>query len=106
MNMNANYIYDIFETTNKHGCPDLYIGLAMLKAEKPIPEGMNDKGIRAFLADHYEELVAAYRCKDREIFSKTVEKLTAEDTEAEGYAYYEECKELVKAKKAQYGAEV
>ena len=79
--MNANYIYDIFETTNKHGCPDLNIGFAMLKAEKPIPEGMTDKGIRAFLADHYEELVAAYRHKDRDIFVKTVEGIVAAEAE-------------------------
>ena len=29
--MNANYMYDSFETTRKNDAPDLNVGLAMLK---------------------------------------------------------------------------
>lgn len=62
--MNANYIYDIFETTGKHNAPDLNIGLAMLKADKPIPEGMTDQGVREFMGRHYEALVEGYKARD------------------------------------------
>ena len=78
--MNANYIYDIFETTRKNDAPDLTIGLAMLRAEKPIPEGMTDDGIREFLGRHYEALVDAFKAGDREAFAEAVAACEAEDT--------------------------
>lgn len=79
--MNANYIYDIFETTSKNNAPDLNIGLAMLQESKPIPQGMADRDIREFVGRHYEKLVAAYRAKDREAFAAAVAKCEAEDAE-------------------------
>ena len=79
--MNANYIYDIFKTTEERQAPDLNIGLAMLQESKPIPEGMADRDIRAFMGRHYEKLVAAYRAKDREAFAVTVAKCEEKDAE-------------------------
>lgn len=79
--MNANYIYDIFETTGKNNTPDLNVGLAMLKAEQPIPEGMTDTGVREFMSRHYQKLVAAYRAKDRYVFAAVVKACEAEDAE-------------------------
>ena len=79
--MNANYIYDIFETTRENSAPDLNIGLAMLREKKPIPEGMTDQNIREFMGRHYEKLVAAYRAKDRYVFGAVVAACEAEDAE-------------------------
>lgn len=79
--MNANYIYDIFETTGKHNAPDLNIGLAMLKVDKPIPEGMTDQSVREFMGRHYEALVEGYKVRDREAFAAVVAKCEAEDAQ-------------------------
>ena len=79
--MNANYIYDIFETTGKNAAPDLNVGLAMLQESKPIPQGMADRDIREFVGRHYEKLVAAYRAKDRYVFGAVVAACEAEDAE-------------------------
>ena len=81
--MNANYLYDIFETTRKCGAPDLTIGLAMLKTGQPIPDGMTDEGIRQFLGRHYETLSKAYRTGDRQFFADTVAAILAQ-AEANG----------------------
>ena len=40
--MNANYIYDIFETCEKNDIPDLTIALAHLQTTKPLPEGLTE----------------------------------------------------------------
>ena len=77
--MNANYIYDIYETTHINGCPDLTIGLAMPKVKSPIPEGMTEAGIRKFISRHAGELVAAFKYRDRAIFTQTVAACEAED---------------------------
>lgn len=77
--MNSNYIYDIFETTRKNSAPDLNVGLAMLMEKKPLPEGTEPRALREFLGGHYEELTAAYRTRDREIFARTVENCEAAD---------------------------
>lgn len=80
--MNANYIYDIFETTEKNDAPDLTIGLAMLKAEQPVPDE-EDKAVREFLGRHYEALVASYKARDREAFAAVVAACEAEDAAEE-----------------------
>ena len=81
--MNANYIYDIFETTSKHGLPDLYLGLAMLQKDKPIPEGCTDQGIREFIGRHYDALVEAYKAKDRDMMAAAVARCEEEDAQRE-----------------------
>lgn len=78
--MNANYIYDIFETTKKNDAPDLNIGLAMLRVEQPISDE-EDKAIREFMGRHYETLVDAYKSGDREIFADAVAQCVKEDEE-------------------------
>ena len=79
--MNANYLYEVFETTRKHDAPDLTIGLAMLKTEQPIPDGMTDEDIRQFLGRHYEALSKAYRTGDRQFFADTVAAIEAQAEE-------------------------
>lgn len=87
--MNANYIYDIFDTTRKNEAPDLLIGLAMLQVEQPIPEGLTEKEICWFIGHHYNALVDAYASRDRAVFEQAVkacEELDAkkaEETKAE-----------------------
>ena len=82
--MNANYIYEVFETTSKNGDPDLFIGLAKLKVEKPIPAGMTEKELCEFIGRHYDELVKAYAKHDRAVFQAAVEACEARDQEAKG----------------------
>lgn len=77
--MDANYIYDIFETTKKNEASDLTIGLAMLKVEKPVPEGMTEDSINKFIGRHYKALVKAYNTGDKELFAGIVAKCMAED---------------------------
>lgn len=52
--MNANYIYDIFQTCEDLDLPDLTIALAHHKEAHPIPEGMTEQGINEFVGNHYE----------------------------------------------------
>ena len=82
--MDAEYIYDIFETTEKNGDPDLTIGLAKLKADKPIPEGTTEKELCQFIGRHYHELVDAYKAHDRGAFEETVLACETADAEKEG----------------------
>jgi hypothetical protein len=81
--MNAEYIYDIFETTEKNGDPDLFIGLAKLKVNKPIPEGITEKELCAFIGRHYQALVDAYKAHDRAAFEETVLACEEQDEEKE-----------------------
>ena len=79
--MNANYIYDIFETCEKNDLPDLTIALAHLKVTQPIPDGLTEKQVNAFVGDHYEDLVNAYKAHDRAVFADAVAAAVLEDEE-------------------------
>ena len=68
--MNANYIYDIFETREKLDLPGLTLALAHHQNDNPIPEGMTDSGIRKFIGGH-----------DREAFAAAVDAGVKEDEE-------------------------
>ena len=81
--MNAMYIYDIFETTEKNGDPDLFIGLAKLQADKPIPEGTTEGELCEFIGRHYQALVDAYRAHDRGAFEEAVLACETADAEKE-----------------------
>ncbi len=81
--MNANYIYDIFQTCEDLDLPDLTIALAHYQRGNPIPDGMTDKGVREFIGDHYKELVEAFAAHDREIFAAAVEAAIRADEEQE-----------------------
>lgn len=81
--MNAEYIYDIFETTEKNGDPDLFIGLARLKVNKPIPEDTTEKEMCSFIGRHYNALVDAYKGHDRAAFEETVLACEEQDAEKE-----------------------
>lgn len=79
--MNAEYIYDIFKTTEKNGDNDLLIGMAKLKAAKPLPEGMDERALGKFLGKHYHELVEAYATRDLAVMEEAV--LACEEQDAE-----------------------
>lgn len=81
--MNANYIYDIFQTCEDMDLPDLTIALAHHQAARPIPEGMTEKGINEFIGGHYEALVDAFADHDREAFAAAVAAGIKEDEERE-----------------------
>lgn len=79
--MNAEYIYNIFETTEKNGDPDLMIGLAKLKVDKPIPEDTTEGEICEFIGRHYHELVEAYAARDLAVMEEVVLACEAQDAE-------------------------
>lgn len=81
--MNAEYIYDIFEETERNQDPDLLIGLAKLQAEQPIPEGTTEKELCSFIGRHYKALVDAYKAHDRGAFEETVLACETADAEKE-----------------------
>lgn len=82
--MKANLLYDIFEMTRKHDAPDLTIGLAMLRAERPDITDEEDKAVREFLGRHGEELAAGFRTGDRACFRVIVELCEAKDAKETG----------------------
>lgn len=81
--MNAMYIYDIFEETERNQDPDLFIGLAKLKVDKPIPEGTTEGELCEFIGRHYQALVDAYKGHDRAAFEEAVLACETADAEKE-----------------------
>ena len=79
--MDASYIYDIFEATEKNRDNDLLIGMAKLMAAKPLPEGMDERALGKFLGKHYHELVEAYAARDLAVMEEVV--LACEEQDAE-----------------------
>ena len=81
--MNAEYIYDIFKTTERSHDHDLLIGMAKLKAVKPLPEGTTEGEICKFIGRHYQALVDAYKAHDLAAFEESVLACETEDAEKE-----------------------
>lgn len=81
--MNAEYIYNIFETTERNHDHDLLIGMAKLMADKPLPEGMDERTLGKFLGKHYHELVDAYKGHDLAAFEEAVLACETADAEKE-----------------------
>ena len=81
--MNAMYIYDIFEETERNQDPDLFIGLAKLKVDKPIPEGTTEGELCEFIGRHYQARVDAYKGHDRAAVEEAVLACETADAEKE-----------------------
>lgn len=79
--MNAEYIYNIFEVTERNHDHDLLIGMAKLMAAKPLPEGMDEQALGKFLGKHYHELVEAYATRDLAVMEEVVLACEAQDAE-------------------------
>ena len=79
--MNAEYIYNIFEVTERNHDNDLLIGMAKLKAVKPLPEGMDERELCLFIGKHYHELVEAYAARDLAVMEEVVLACEAQDAE-------------------------
>lgn len=79
--MNAEYIYNIFEVTERNHDHDLLIGMAKLKTAKPLPEGMDERELCRFIGKHYHELVEAYAARDLAVMEEVV--LACEEQDAE-----------------------
>lgn len=82
--MNANILYDIYETSRAHGFRDLIFGLAQYKADHPEAAigHDEDKAIRTFMGSHGQELAAAFQA-GREAFAAAVAEAQAQDAQAE-----------------------
>ena len=70
--MNANYIYDIFETATSRGV-DLSIGLEILLNDKPLPNGVTKREINEFIGLHENLLSRAFQTGHRKLFADIVE---------------------------------
>ena len=81
--MNAEYIYNIFEVTERSHDHDLLIGMAKLMAAKPMPEGMDERTLGTFLAKHYHDLVEAYAARSLAVMEEAVLACETEDAEQE-----------------------
>lgn len=81
--MNANTLYDIYETNREHGFHDLIFGLAQYKVEHPAAISHDeDKAIREFIGRHGQRLAAAYKAGEA-AFAAAVAEAEEEDAEAE-----------------------
>lgn len=81
--MNAEYIYNIFEVTERNHDHDLLIGMAKLMAAKPLPEGTTEGEICKFIGRHYQALVDAYKAHDLAAFEEAVLACETADAEKE-----------------------
>lgn len=81
--MNAEYIYNIFEVTERNHDHDLLIGMAKLMAAKPLPEGTTEGEICKFIGRNYQALVDAYKAHDLAAFEEAVLACETADAEKE-----------------------
>ena len=80
--MDAKFLYEVFQQTEKNGFPDLMLGVAAAQAEHPLPHE-EDKAVREFIGRHYNKLVTAFRKRDRAAFDAVVKQCEQADKEAE-----------------------
>lgn len=78
----ANYIYEVIHTTLQNGLPDWTIGLAYLRADKDIPEGIGDADLRKWIAKREKFLFRLYTRNDKDLFVETVEEMLTPDEDA------------------------
>ena len=69
--MNANYIFDIFETATQNNV-DTTIALEILCGTQPIHEGMTKDGINRFVNLHFDQLRRAYGTGNKKLFADIV----------------------------------
>ena len=69
--MNADFLYSVFEETEKNDFPDLTLGLAAARVHTAITDE-EAKTVREFIGRHYDELVTAYAAHDPDAFSAAV----------------------------------
>ena len=80
--MNSEFLYHVFEQTEKNDFSDLMLGVAAARVHTPITDE-EDKTVREFISRHYNALVATYASHDREAFAAKVAKCEAEDAAAQ-----------------------
>lgn len=80
--MDAKFLYEVFEQTEKNGFPDLMLGVAAAQVEHPLPHE-EDRAVREFIGRHYDALVEAYKLRDRATFDAVVAQCEQADKEAE-----------------------
>lgn len=78
--MNAQILYEIFQTTKTNNLSDLFVGLAYYKNLTHM-DIQNEKEIREFIGKHYNDLVKAF-AKGCEEFVEVVKACVEEDKNA------------------------
>lgn len=103
--MNANYLYDIFETATKNDQP-LEIAIEILRGINPIPDGMTKQEINEFVGLHYDPLWRAYQTHNRKLFADIVAvciKTRDHEEEALKQAFESGNEKLIAEYEAKYG---
>ncbi len=106
--MDANYIYNIFETATKSDLP-LDIALANHSCANPLPEGMDKKATMDFINLHYDPLWRAYQTGNRKLFADILavcEKGNEHEIDALERAYATGNEKLIAEYEARYGQSV
>ena len=76
--MDAKFLYEVFQETDKHNFPDLMLGLAAARVNHPLTRE-EDKAVREFIGRHYDALVEAYGTRHLDEFEEAVAKCVAAD---------------------------
>lgn len=103
--MNANYIFDIFETANANNV-DTTVGLEILHSAQPIPEGMTKDGINRFVNLHFDQLRRAHQTGNEKLFADIVAicvKSNDEEADALLRAHETGNEKLIAEMEAKYG---
>ena len=103
--MNANYIYEIFETANANGV-DTTIALEILRGTQPVPEGLTKEGIGQFIGLHFDALRRAYGTGSKKLFADIVTicvKSNDEEADALLRAHETGNEKLIAEMEAKYG---
>ena len=80
--MDAKFLYEVFEQTEKNGFPDLMLGVAAAQAEHPLSHE-EDRAVREFIGRHYDALVEGYAPHDPQVFEDAVARCAAADGQNE-----------------------
>ena len=103
--MNADYIYNIFETSEKHNV-DTTIAAEILRGREVIPDAQTKAEIGAFVGLHYDSLWRAYQTGSRKLFDDIVricQESTDEEADALLRAHETGNEKLIAEMEAKYG---
>ncbi len=76
--MDAKFLYEVFQQTERNNFPDLMLGLAAAQVNRPLTRE-EDKAVREFIGRHYDALVEAYAPHDLQVFEAVVARCMAAD---------------------------
>lgn len=103
--MNANYIYEIFETSAKHNV-DTTLAAEILRGREVIPDKQTKDELCEFIGLHFDPLYRAYGTGSRKLFDDIVKvcvKSTDEEADVLLRAHATGNEKLIAEMEAKYG---